>query len=535
MQVRLNCNQKKTQKKAHVYSYARWSSDGQTDGDSLRRQTQLAQNWCAARGLTVTDSARDEGISAWNGKNRGDGTGLSRLLKLVRPGDFLLVEDNDRLSRQDWLTHMNFLRDITVKGVTVVTLSNGNEIDAERFKNDPGCFLPAVLSAHLGHSENEKKSQRIKESWQARYAKLAKGQPANLRLPCWLAWDKEADKPVLVEYNATVIRKMFSLALTGLGCQTIARRLHKEEAKLIVKGKRRERRLTLSAPYVWRTLRSKLAIGYGVYVQPPQPGVYPAVVDEQTFYAVQQRLDTNKHQTARRATSTPSLFTGIAFCSKCGGTLCRFTQCRNGKSYQYLVCSDTLHKHGQCGMTGMRYDALETTFLHLLSQTDLVRQAMSEKPLAVPTRLDSLSGQLADSKRQITKLMTLIKDDPNPSKAVYGAIKNEEAKAAGLRQQIEIEHDKLRTETPPLEGYAEFCERFAERMGRPEFRLEVRSLLRNFVSRIEVRLGENSYRVWFKDAKQAIAVDINRAGWTFSPDPLWVAGRPVPQGSNVMG
>ena len=61
---------------------------------------------------------------------------------------------------------MNFLRDITAKGVTVVTLSNGNEIDAERFKNDPGCFLPAVLSQRFGNSENEKKSQRIKESWQ---------------------------------------------------------------------------------------------------------------------------------------------------------------------------------------------------------------------------------------------------------------------------------------------------------------------------------------------------------------------------------
>ena len=82
---------------------------------------------------------------------------------------------------------MNFLRDITSKGCTVVTLSNGNEIDSERFKNDPGCFLPAVLSAHLGHSENEKKSERIKASWKARKDRMAKGQAANMHLPCWLA------------------------------------------------------------------------------------------------------------------------------------------------------------------------------------------------------------------------------------------------------------------------------------------------------------------------------------------------------------
>jgi hypothetical protein len=107
---------------------------------------------------------------------------------------------------------------------------------------------------------------------------MAKGEAVNLHFPCWLDWDTDLDKPVLVERNAKVIRKMFELAQDGLGCQTIARRLHKEGEMLIVKGKRRERRLAISAPYVWRTLRNKLAIGYGVYVQPSPPKVYPPVV-----------------------------------------------------------------------------------------------------------------------------------------------------------------------------------------------------------------------------------------------------------------
>lgn len=156
-----NCNRKSV----NVYSYARWSSDQQTEGDSLRRQEQAAKDWCARRGLTLTKGAIDSGVSAKAGKNRAAGTGLDRLLKLVKPGDYLLVEDNDRLSRQDWLSAMNFLGDVVAKGVTVVTLSNGNTIDAERFREDPGCFLPAILRAHLGHDENTKKSERIAASW----------------------------------------------------------------------------------------------------------------------------------------------------------------------------------------------------------------------------------------------------------------------------------------------------------------------------------------------------------------------------------
>jgi len=109
----------------------------------------------------------------------------------------------------------------------------------------------------------------------------------------------------------------------------------------------------------------------------------------------------NKHHPAPRAQSTSSLFIRIARCSKCGDSLCRFTQKRNGKTYQYLLCSDTLHKHGKCGMAGMRYDVLEESLLHLLSQADLVRQAMSEKQPAAPTLLESLSGQLANSEREI--------------------------------------------------------------------------------------------------------------------------------------
>jgi len=530
----IDCNPK-SQK---VYSYARWSSDGQGDGDSNRRQHELAKQWCARRGLALTDTEQDAGVSAWKGKNRSEGSGLSRLLKVLKSGDYLLVEDMDRLSREDWLTAMDFVRDIVKTGATLVTLNNGNEIDAERFRRDPGCFLPALMRAHLGNDENEKKSLRIKASWDARKAGIAKGQAANFNLPNWLRWDKETDRPVLAEENAKVIRLMFTWALEGLGCQTIARRLHREGYKLVVKGKRCERILTISAPYVWRTLRNKLTMGHGIYVQPPPPGVYPAVVDEQTFYAVQQRLEVNKHQTTCRVTSTSSLFTGIAYCSKCGGTLCRFTQCRKSKRYHYLVCSETVHKHGRCGMTGIRYDAIEKSFIHLLMETDFVRNKLSEQQQpAAPTLCDSLAGQLADAERQAGKLMSLIKSDPDPSPMVYQSMKSEEAKAKELRKQIEVEQRRLKAEAPSLalENYDDFCSRFKGRMEQADYRQMIKAQLRGFVLRIEVILGENRYAVWLNGVTQPIEVCILKNDWVLSPSPAWVLGRQIADGGNVIG
>ena len=420
-----------------------------------------------------------------------------------------------------------------------MTLDNNNLIDAERFRKDPGCFLPAILRAHTGHDEDNKKAERVKESWDARMAGLSKGTPANLHLPAWLCWDYEAEQPKLDQHNAPIVRKMFALALEGLGCQTIARKLHDAGERLTITGKRkngtpRSRKsrpgepytLTLSQPYVWRTLQNKLCIGYGVYTEPPKSGVYPAVVTEEVFFAVQKLLKHNQHQTVARASSTSSLFTGIARCSRCGGTLCRFSQRRNGKRYEYLVCSDTLHKHGKCGMASIRYDAFEKSFLHLLAQTDLVRQAMSTNKPAEPSPLDSLNGQLADAENMAIKLLNFVRKDPEPPLTLLQAIKDEEAKAADLRQRIEDERGRLKAETPGLEEYKEFCDRFGGRMEQKEYRAEVKALLRSFVLNVEVKLGQNQYAVMLKGASMPITVYLHPKGdCCFIPAPSWVLGR----------
>src|SRR5947208_1273482 len=135
----MEAKQVSNRKKGNVYSYARWSCDGQGDGDSDRRQRQMAESWCARRGQSLTGLEKDAGISAWKARNQREGSGFSRFLKIIKPVDFLLVQDNDRLSRQDWFEHMTFLGNIVNRGVTVVTLNNGNEIDLERFKRDPAC------------------------------------------------------------------------------------------------------------------------------------------------------------------------------------------------------------------------------------------------------------------------------------------------------------------------------------------------------------------------------------------------------------
>src|SRR5437868_2677457 len=89
-----------------AYSYLRFSTADQAAGDSFRRQSDMAERYAAAHGLVLDEQLtfRDLGVSAFRGTNARTGA-LGQFLRavedeLVAPGAFLLVENLDRMSRQ---------------------------------------------------------------------------------------------------------------------------------------------------------------------------------------------------------------------------------------------------------------------------------------------------------------------------------------------------------------------------------------------------------------------------------------------------
>src|SRR4051794_7179131 len=94
---------------ALAYSYIRFSSPQQAEGDSLRRQHELRDAWLKRSGARLDTSLtlRDEGVSGFTGSHRTnpDRHALAAFLDLVKKGripqgSFLVVESLDRLSRE---------------------------------------------------------------------------------------------------------------------------------------------------------------------------------------------------------------------------------------------------------------------------------------------------------------------------------------------------------------------------------------------------------------------------------------------------
>ena len=485
----------------NVFSYLRWSSEPQTWGDSERRQEQAAKDWCARRGLQLADTKFvDRGVSAWKGKNQqGE---LGRLLSTVKAGDFLLVEDADRLSRQSWLSAMNFVQSVLAKGVTLVTLQNGSEITEASFQSNIGVFLPLLLRSHLANDESEKKSYRLRQSWNARKAAVRTGKPINQALPSSLRWDAEAKQLRVIEAKAEVVRRIFKLYLEGNSLKFVAHRLTQEGVPSISKKKNRG----WGTSFVHQVLTNKSVIGFCRHVDPPQPDIYLAIVDKEDFYAAQAKLAERQRLTVPSKHVNTNLFTGLAKCSKCGGTLVMHSTRPNGVLYRYLVCGSALNGRTDCGVQTIRYQTFEQSILGLLAQEERVLAALtSGKPL--PSNLDRLTAQLADLEKQAEKILRLIEADDEPPRSLVDRLKQIEAQESALREQAAAETAKAKASSPPAEVYRRW------RSGCPVpivkiDRGRVRELLRDLIDRIVIKLGENEFAVYFKGGHAPFAVKI---------------------------
>lgn len=217
---------------AVAYSYIRFSSPEQAKGDSLRRQTQKTAEWCERRGihLDASLSLRDLGVSAFKGRHRDDKKALGQFLKLVErgripKGSYLVIENLDRLSREDERKALRLWMDILDAGINIVQLTP--ETVFRHDKTDMMDVMRAIIELSRGHSESVIKSERLARAWQERKRKgRENGDTVTNRLPAWI--EERDGKRVLIPERAAVVKRIFQLAGRDYGHGRIARLLNAE-------------------------------------------------------------------------------------------------------------------------------------------------------------------------------------------------------------------------------------------------------------------------------------------------------------------
>ncbi len=350
-----------------AYSYVRFSSPEQMSGDSVRRQTSLAEAYVAEFGLQLDTELtyRDLGVSSFRSQNATSGR-LGAFLAAVTSGavpigSILLVENLDRLSRDNALVAQNLLTQIVLAGITVVTLSDRREYSVEELKRDPMGLLFALINFIRANEESELKSLRMRASWSAKRA-VANTQPLTASCPGWMKMDPVTRSFVLIPPRVRQMRKIYALASAGKSLAEIIRTLNKSKSPVWGRQKSWTRtglnRLLQHSGVVGTFVPHRSVWRDGKPIRAactPIPNYFPAIISAELFEKVQLiRRETNSGRRGRHT----SIVNKVAKCNACGAPVVRV---RYGADEQYiLVCSAARAGLG-CEYIEISYQAVEAT------------------------------------------------------------------------------------------------------------------------------------------------------------------------------
>ena len=348
-----------------AYAYSRYSSEPQGKGHSISRQNEMVERYLKQHPeLQLSTDAglqfSDQGVSAFRGTHAKKGA-FARFLRLVEdghiePGSYLLVEQFDRLSRQEPMKALAQLHSLLQEDIIVVTLNDGKEYSKEVMAADGGMSLMmSVLQMIRSHEESRSKGLRVKQAWQHKMQKVDEGVMLTRRLPFWIDPDNHKK---LNRKKVPVIKKIFTMAAKGHGATAITKELNSQGIETAT-----GRAKYWSAGTIKKLLSSSSTIGTlttGDGVE--HPNYFPAAIPEALFKKVN-----NVTKSSRSIRSPKSSLKGIhplaglMYCAKCGGTAHHVS--KQGKlkadgtktTWRYAVCAQSMESDQECRYQSMPY------------------------------------------------------------------------------------------------------------------------------------------------------------------------------------
>jgi DNA invertase Pin-like site-specific DNA recombinase len=511
----MKSNRQQQQSKQSIgYSYIRFSTPEQAKGDSLRRQTELRDHWCKANNVRLDSSLtlRDEGVSGFTGEHRQnpDRHGLACFLEAVRTGRvtkgaYLIVENLDRLSREDIVPAINLFTGILLSGVNIVQLVPHEQV--YNAKSDMMEIMRALLELSRGNSESRRKSGMLAQAWIEKRRRAATDVLTN-RLPGWVI--NTGGKLKLHPENARTVRLIFRLSSEGYGVERIVKRLNGEGICTFTG------RPAWSISTVHKILTSRAAVGdyqphtgsgtggRRLAVGESIPDYYPRIVSDGLFARVQQAFK-NRFQGGGRTDKHINLFAGLLRDARDGGA---FVMANAKRRPSAIITLNA--KHGIAGAVWSTFPLAEferavVSLLAEIKPEEVLPQAPAE------SRAFRLAGELAAIEARLAKLKTLLMDTDEAEQLVH-TVRDLAAKRTRLMEQLE----EARTEeaSPLAEAWAS-VRPLADAMDAQEWsddaRLRLRSAIRRVVDSIwllvmPAKKGQTrvaAVQLWFKEGERS--------------------------------
>jgi DNA invertase Pin-like site-specific DNA recombinase len=439
-----------------VISYTRFSSAGQADGDSERRQVEAAAAYAKRHGLQIDEelSFQDSGVSAYDRSNLDKGA-LGAFLGKVKTGEvasgsILLIENFDRLSRAIPLDALALFTAIINAGLTIITLHDEQKFNRETLDKNPFLLMTVFMEAIRANSESKTKSKRVKEAWgEKKKHAIASGKVMSKKTPYWITTKADRSGFELVPERAEVLLWLITESEKGVGNNTLLKMLHDRGVMAWSKSG------SWQPSYLQKMLRNPALHG-GIRLNGEiVKGYYPPLIEEDRFYRLQGlRTDRATTQaTSGRGETLSNLFSGRLKCGYCGFAFAISgykEQARNpnrkGYERKYMGCHGARIKEPKaCPKATIWFvDEFEPKVLFWLTQLDVSQLVGDDSSKLDQEKLNlaTLTGLLLESERRAGNIAKAIEEGDAPATLVK-RLKELEAEKSKLKAQAAEQQQRV--------------------------------------------------------------------------------------------
>lgn len=409
-----------------AYSYVRFSTKIQEEGDSEKRQKESSEKYLKDHPELTLDTSLsmfDAGLSAFKGKHISQGA-LGVFLQLVEAGkvesgSVLLIENIDRLTRLKPMEALRYFDKIIHSGIKIVTLQSGMEFTESSLNENQGQLYVIVGEIQRAHAESERKSYNVGKAWETKRQQVINGKiKLTKRVPQWI--DKNHE---LIPEVCEVIKIIYQKKLSGKGNEKIVQELNKSDELWKPSKSKTNKNGGWQKSTVTKILSNRQLLGeYQLHKmidgKRKETGevikdYFPKAIDENLFYQVQELIVCHKNTAGNSGGKTGkarNVFAHVVKCGFCGGAMHFIDKGTLPKGGQYLHCDNSRRKkEDQCTAKPVRYDEFETLFFDNVEELDInniiPKEIDSEKRIhEIEKKFRNNKGQISNLDNQINRL-----------------------------------------------------------------------------------------------------------------------------------
>ena len=303
--------------------YARYSSHNQTE-QSIEGQLRDCYAFAERQGLQVVGEYIDRAITGRTDE-RPD---FQRMIADAKKQQFqrVIVWKFDRFSRDryDSAIYKHKLKQCGVKVLSAMENVGEGEV---------GIILEALLEASAEQYSLDLSKKVLRGQRESRM----KGAFLGGYLP--LGYKLENKRLVEDENTAPIARYIFEEYAKGVPKKKIVDALN-------ARGLRNSKGLPFALSTVHSVLKNKKYIGIYEHGGEEVAGGCDALIDERTFYKVQELMDKRKVAPAASKATVEYLLQGKLYCGHCGtNMIAEAGHGKNGKTYHYYTCRKRRREH----------------------------------------------------------------------------------------------------------------------------------------------------------------------------------------------